>query len=66
MTNGHDMPWWGYLHVDGTIHVKRFSDHRDLVEAQASPFVSKVIDVFNAPNREEAVRITTQTLRPLS
>ena len=34
--------WWGYLHVNGSVHVKLFFDNRDLHEAHESPFVEAV------------------------
>lgn len=49
--------WWGYLHIMGTIQVKRVFYDYDLCvqEAISSPFVSRVIYRFPAENREEAL-----------
>jgi hypothetical protein len=44
--------WWGYLHTDGTIHVKRyFGDPRDIEEARMSEFCIRVVPLFYASNR---------------
>jgi len=32
--------WWGYLHVEGTLHVKPYFSAEDLLEARQSPFVA--------------------------
>ena len=49
--------WWGYLHTNGSIQVKRYFDRRDLEEAEESPFVSSYCPPFDAENREEALKI---------
>ena len=49
--------WWGYVHVKGTIQVKRFFNSEDLVEARSSPFVQLVMDPFEAEDREDALCI---------
>ena len=47
--------WWGYKHVDGTIHVKRFYDDKDITEATESDFVEKVTFPYLAGGRDEAL-----------
>jgi hypothetical protein len=52
--------WWGYLHINGSIQVKRAFNHpslmeRDFDEAIESPFVSQVFKTFEANSREEAI-----------
>lgn len=47
--------WWGYQHVNGSLQVKRFFDARDLVDAMDSDFVVKVIQVFDATDRADAL-----------
>lgn len=51
--------WWGYLHVDGNIQVKRyFGDWSDILkDVEYSDFVVGVFEPFEAESREEAVRI---------
>jgi len=46
--------WWGYLHIKGTINVKRFFSMRDLTEARESDFVERVVGPFNAMDRSDA------------
>lgn len=50
--------WWGYLHQNGTIQVKRwFGDHKDYTEdCDGNDFVQRVVTPFAAPTREDAVR----------
>jgi len=50
------MKWWGYLHINGNIQVKRFFSDLDLEEAYESPFVKEVFIPFEADNREEAIK----------
>lgn len=47
--------WWGYLHTNGNIQVKRFFCYEDLTEASESPFVQRVSMVVLASSRDEAV-----------
>lgn len=48
--------WWGYLHQNGTVQVKRwFGDHQDYTtDCHGNPFVIKVVKPFEAPTYEEA------------
>ena len=56
--------WWGYLHSNGQIQVKRwFGDHKDyLDDCEGNPFVVKVVRPFAAETREEAVKLITERL----
>lgn len=48
--------WWGYLHNNGEIQVKRyFGDPLDIKEASESPFVRRVIRPFDATDRQDAI-----------
>jgi len=47
--------WWGYLHVNGGIQVKRFFSQEDLDDANESPFVKRVFEPFEANSREQAI-----------
>ena len=47
--------WWGYLHKEGTFHVKRFFSQQDIDEAVLSPFVSQVAGPWDCNSREEAI-----------
>lgn len=56
--------WWGYEHINGSFQVKRFfNDNKDLLEANESPFVKQISNVFYAKNREEALIILKQELK---
>jgi len=46
--------WWGYLHKDGTLHLKRYFDRRDIQEATESPFVRQAWGPFQTDDIEEA------------
>lgn len=48
--------WWGYLHSNKSVQVKRFFSEEDLKEADRSPFCVKVIYPFEANSREEAIK----------
>ena len=56
--------WWGYLHTNGNVEVKRFFDQQDIVEANMSDFVEYTFGPFDADSREEAIAITTKALKP--
>ena len=47
--------WWGYLHTNNTIQVKRYFERLDIQEAKESPFVQKVFGPFLANSREDAI-----------
>lgn len=57
-----DILWWGYLHDNGSVHVKRFFDQRDLAEARESDFVEAVTGPFKANSREDAMVIASNNL----
>ena len=66
MTNfPHTMCWWGYLHQNGTIQLKRwFGDHKDYIDdCEGNPFVLKVVEPFEANTREEALIIISDILK---
>lgn len=48
--------WWGYLHENGTVQVKRwFGDHKDYQDdCYDNPFVLEVVKPFVSENREQA------------
>jgi len=55
--------WWGYLHENETIQVKRFLSFCDIKDALESPFVKKVTSPFNAENREDALKKAESRLK---
>lgn len=50
-------PWYGYIHVDGTLHVKRYFGPEDITEATDSEFVAQITGPFHAPNAEIAATL---------
>jgi len=52
MTNNQ---WFGYKHVNDTIHVKRFLSLGDMEEAQESPYVVAIYGPFEASSAQEAL-----------
>lgn len=51
--------WWGYLHQNGKIQVKRwFGDHQDYTDdCEGNEFVVSVVPPFKADTHEEAGKI---------
>ena len=60
----NNLMWWGYLHQNGTIHVKRwFGDHKDYTEdCEGNEFVQRVVPPFVAASRDQAINIITKRL----
>lgn len=46
--------WWGYRHIDGSVHIKRFFDDRDIQEADESDFVAMTTGPYQTDDRDEA------------
>ena len=49
------MMWWGYIHTNSSLQVKRFFDYEDLSEARQSSFVKKVYGPWKVHSRDEAL-----------
>jgi hypothetical protein len=51
--------WWGYLHSNGSVQLKRwFGDHKDYTEdCENNPFTVKVSAPFEAESGELAWRM---------
>lgn len=58
--------WWGYLHSNGSIQVKRwFGDHKDYTEdCYGNDFVVQVVPPFEADSRESAISHIMNVLGP--
>ena len=57
--------WYGYVHVNGTVHLKRYFSalqEGDINEAIESDFVVKVVGPFEAENREAAMKYLKEKL----
>lgn len=46
--------WWGYIHTNETIQIKRYFSHEDIIEAKESPFVKEYYGPFEADSRRDA------------
>jgi hypothetical protein len=57
--------WWGYLHSNKTIQVKRwFGDIKDYTEdCEGNPFILRVVTPFEAKSHEEALHIIAERLQ---
>jgi hypothetical protein len=50
--------WWGYIHENGSIQVKRYlDDYYSIEDARGSPYVKEVYVPFEAKDREDAIDI---------
>jgi len=60
----NEIMWWGYLHQNGTIQVKRWlGDHADYTDdCIGNPFVQEVVEPFKAETIEQAIKIITEQL----
>jgi len=47
--------WYGYIHINDSIHAKRIASTADWEEAWKSDFVKKITRPFHADGREAAV-----------
>lgn len=56
--------WWGYLHQNGTIQLKRwFGDHKDYTDdCEGNDFVHQVVPPFKAATADEAYGILEKSL----
>jgi len=52
------LKWWGYLHNNGTQHVRRYVGEgygvADMIDARHSPFTREVFGPFEAQNQHAA------------
>ena len=51
------LKWWGYIHSNGSIQVKRYFGAEDIMEAKESPFCIRTYGPFDATDREDAITI---------
>ena len=55
--------WWGYIHINGKIQVKRYFSEMDIEDAEESPFVSKVFRPFDAKDPGDAIKQIKERMR---
>ena len=58
--------WWGYLHENGSVQVKRYFGKADITAAQESSFVVKYYGPFIAQSRAAAFTIVESKLIDLT
>ena len=63
MSEQNKLEWWGYLHENGNIQVKRYFGPLDIQEAEESPFVQRACGPFLAADRDDARRIVAESLK---
>ncbi len=63
-TNLKGLWWWGYLHSNGTIQVKRWwGDHADYTtDCEGNPFVRGLVKPFLADTWDAAYKIISMHL----
>ena len=54
--------WWGYIHTDGELQIKRWFSQKDINEARISPFVESYYGPFEADNRSHAKEVLNDAL----
>jgi hypothetical protein len=56
MSEEQGLMWWGYLHLDGSIQLKRwFGDPRDYTtDCEGNDFVVKVVKPFRCDTADKA------------
>ncbi len=58
-----ELRWYGYRHVDGSIHVKRYLSEMDIKETRRSDFVVYTWGPFTAKDRPDALDRIQSMLR---
>jgi len=61
----YKLMWWGYLHSNGTVQVKRWwGDHEDYIEdCRDNIFVQRVVPPFEAPTVQDAFETISKRLK---
>jgi hypothetical protein len=59
------LSWWGYMHSNGDIQVKRYFGPQDIVEARTSPFVHQIVGPFKAFGRADAETYVNEQLKDI-
>jgi len=48
--------WYGYIHINGNLQIKRYFVASDIIKAKESHFVSDVTPKIESMSREDAVK----------
>ncbi len=62
MTQIQDQQWFGYEHINGTLHVKRYLSTEQVDEVYESDFVKNVYGPWKCQGRHAAVKKMNQVL----
>ncbi len=64
VNNSNKIMWWGYLHQNGSIQVKRwFGDHADYTtDCDGNDFIQQVVYPFEAQTYKQALQIITASV----
>lgn len=54
--------WWGYVHTNGSFHLKSYWDSRDIEEANESPFCQIVVGPVFSDSRDRAIAALHQEI----
>jgi len=55
--------WWGYIHSNGSLQIKRYFDQRDIEVAKESSFVLHTIGPCEAITRDDAEKKLKEILK---
>lgn len=66
MPDADALMWWGYIHTNDTIQVKRYFGPEDIEEAKESPFVQCCHGPFEANSRREAKEKLVEHFRSIN
>jgi hypothetical protein len=55
--------WWGYLHQNGSLIIKRYLSEDDVLEALESDFCVKIFNPFWATTRQDALNQINNKLK---
>lgn len=65
MPDADGLMWWGYIHTNKTIQIKRYFGPLDIEEAIESPFVGEHYGPFEADSRKHAKEKLVEHFRSL-
>jgi hypothetical protein len=62
MDNEDNLEWWGYIHIDGTLHIKRYYTQTQILDALESDFVKFISGRVYAKDKAEATKLIQEDL----
>lgn len=61
--NNEPLEWWGYIHTDGTLHIKRYLSETQILDALNSDFVKVISGRVYADDKKEATKLIKEDLK---